>query len=305
VGDVHWRLTAQWPRLRIDSGPVEEWVDAAVEGEPEDEQRFGRLVLEQVVAAEPAVARSAYDGEGSPADGPLPPVAPVVEMTPYVAFRPWRTASDDELATRPLVVAAPRNCYRLDWLVAQLAPARLRVVHVTRNPAASVNGLIDGWQHTAFFSTPVPQRLDIAGYSDRHEWGTSWWKFDVPPRWRELTEAPLAAVAAEQWRSTHQAVLDFAARTDVPMLRLRYEDVIGAPSAQVAAVHRLAEIVGVDPEPLRERVLAGVQPVMSTAPPRQRRWAAASHDLTPALAEPSLWEVAVALGYQAEEALWI
>ncbi|HEU5034617.1 MAG TPA: hypothetical protein VFT62_07670 [Mycobacteriales bacterium] len=306
VADVQWRLTAQWPRLKFDDDLPADWVDAALRTGGADPATFGAGLLERVAAAEPAVSLAAYDGSaGSMSDPAPPPAAPVVEMTPYIGFRPWRPATGSELRHQPVVIAAPRNSYRLDWLVGQLAPARVRVVHLTRNPAASVNGLIDGWHHPAFFSTPVPQRLDIAGYTELGAWGRSWWKFDVPPRWRELTTAPLAAVAAEQWRSTHAAALDFAARGDAPVLRVRYEDLVGPAAAREAVVLQLAEFIGADPAPLRDRVVAGIDPVMATAPPRQRRWAAGVHDLSPALAEPSVWEIAVALGYEAEEALWI
>lgn len=304
--DVHWRLTAQWPQLPLAAADVERWVAAAVDAGATDDLTVP--VLDQLRREHAGVTVTAYDSGGVAAAvdaADATPVEPVVEMAPYVRMRPWQVADAATAAASTLVVAAPRNSFRLAWLRELFPHARVRVLHLTRNPAASVNGLIDGWQHTAFFSTPMPVPLRIPGYSDAYPWGERWWNFDVPPRWRELTSAPLAAVAAEQWRSAHEAVLSWTDGGGAPVLRMRYEDLVGAPAERAAAAGRLAEFLAVDAAQLTARLVAGTDPVMATAPPRQRRWAAASHDLSPALAEPAVWETAVRLGYEAEEPLWI
>ncbi|MBW3644267.1 MAG: sulfotransferase, partial [Actinobacteria bacterium] len=107
-----------------------------------------------------------------PAEGP--PGEALVEMPPFVLVSPWRRPSPAELATLPLVLATPRNSFRLDFLRSLFPAARLRVVHLTRNPAASINGLVDGWHHRGFFNCRVGRRLAIRGYTDRYpEWGGS------------------------------------------------------------------------------------------------------------------------------------
>jgi hypothetical protein len=297
VNDVHWRLTTQWPTIELDPAEVRRWVGSAREGtDPVNVDAFTRAVLEEVHRAEPAVVPAAYDLSGHRGEPPLP-TEPVVEMTPYVGFRPWRTATDVELHTKPLVLATPRNSYRLDWLVGLFPAARVRVLHLTRNPAASVNGLIDGWRSPSFFTTRV--EVDLAATGDR------WWKYDVPPGWRELTSASLPQVAATQWRSAHAAVLDFAGGRDIDVLRLRYEDLVGDRARREQTGHALAGFLGIDVAAMRAAVLAGVPPVMATAPPQRRRWSASDNDLAPALAEPAVWDVAAALGYEVEERLWI
>jgi hypothetical protein len=286
TADVCWRLAAQWPRLPIDTERAARAVTQAMESVGADHTvAFTRAVLHRVgTDLHPAAYDIGDDGE------PPPPSEPVVEMTPYVGFRAWRRATPDELRSQPLVIATPRNAYRLEWLAELFPAACVRVLHLTRNPAASVNGLIDGWRSPWFFNVRARER---------------WWKYDVPPRWQQLAEANLAQVAAEQWRSAHQAVLDTVTGTGMETLRLRYEDVVGEPARREAAAVALAGFLGVDAGVMRAAVLAGVPPVMATAPPQRRRWSGSDNDLAPALAEPAIWETAAALGYEVEERLWI
>jgi len=305
TADVCWRLTAQWPTVDFDGRDVHRWVAAALDTiDPDDADALTIAVLDQVHRDRPAVVASAYDLSRRGGTPPAP-VAPVVEMTPYVGFRPWRTATDSDLRSSALVIATPRNSYRLGWLAGLFPAARVRVVHLTRNPAASVNGLLDGWRSPAFFTTTVDVELAIDGYSDEWPWGRRWWKYDVPPDWRALTSASLAEVAAQQWRSAHAAVLEFVEGHDIEVLRLRYEDLVGDLAQREQTAQALAGFLGVDSAALRAAVLAGVPPVMATAPPQRRRWTASDNDIAPALADPAVWDTAVALGYDVEERLWI
>ncbi|MDP9071610.1 MAG: sulfotransferase [Actinomycetota bacterium] len=92
------------------------------------------------------------------------------------------SAAATAAASRPLVLSTPRNAFRLAFLRSLFPAARFRVVHLTRNPAASVNGLIDGWLHHGFFNMAVDEPLAIAGYTDAFPlWGDRWWCYDFPP----------------------------------------------------------------------------------------------------------------------------
>jgi hypothetical protein len=226
-------------------------------------------------------------------------------MSPYVGFRPWRRPSDSELETQPLVIATPRNSYRLDLLGELFPNANVRVLHLIRNPTASVNGLIDGWLHAGFHNTTVDQELDIAGYSDRVPGGRRWWKFDVPPDWRSVTHATLPEACALQWCSQHEAVLEHVELVGCDYLRIRYEDLVGPPDARKVAADRLARWLGVSAGPLIAAVVGGLTPKMATATPRPRRWASGPNDLAPALSQPRVWDVTARLGYEPDERLWI
>ena len=141
----------------------------------------------------------------APQDRPDPSYC--LEEPPFVVPTPRRLPTADELRRTPLLLKAPLDAYRLDVLRAVFPLARFTVVHLTRAPAASINGLYDGWLDRGFFSHRFPDRLAIPDYSDTADWARSWWNFDLPPGWQEYTTRPLAEVCALQWRSVHEHIL--------------------------------------------------------------------------------------------------
>jgi hypothetical protein len=308
-----WRLVAQWPAAGIDPDDVARWADetfrelAAADpawvppGFP-DRVEFHVRLLAKVRAAHPAVdpwyydlpadrIRAAFPDVPEPAG---PPGEHLVEMPPFVLAGPWRRATPAELADRTLVLTTPRNAFRLSFLRSLFPVARFEVLHLVRNPAAAVNGLIDGWCHRGFFHRAVDIPLRITGYSDRFpRWGRRWWNFDFWPGWEQWSAAPLAEVCAEQWRSAHQAVLDWVSGPDAAG-----PDAAGPDTA------------GIDYRRLRfEDVAAGdalrrLPPVMATAPPRPRRWVARADVILPAVTAGPVADLAEELGYAGDPATW-
>ncbi len=230
---IAWRLQAQWPECHIA-------LDAVADALRDASGPLTGSVLSRMQAACPAIDPSRYD-DSTTAPPAAAPAGPVVEMAPFVGLRPWRLAGDDEVRSRPLVIATPRNAYRLPLLRALFPRTRVRVLHLTRNPAASVNGLIDGWRHPGFHNVDVGERLDIAGYSDAVPGGTTWWKFDVPPEWHSVRFATLPEVCALQWCSAHEAVLADVERHSPDYLRVRYEDLVGTPERRADVAGELAD----------------------------------------------------------------
>lgn len=316
---VTWRLTAQWPLVDIDAGDVDRWVRATLAelvtadrawAPPAfpDPQTFHLRLLQRVREAHPQVDPWYYDlpadavraafPDVPPAEGP--PGEALVEMPPFVLATPWRHPSPAELAALPLVLATPRNSFRLDFLRSLFPAAHLRVVHLTRNPAASINGLVDGWHHRGFFNCRVGRRLAIRDYTDRYPgWGGSWWCYDFWPGWHEWAHASLADVCAEQWRAPHEATLDFLAGADgeVPSYRLPWEDVTGDDDGRARAFVDLARWLG-HPEGVSGLGRVRLPPLMATAAPRPRRWEARAGALAPALSRPGVIEMAEHLGYR-------
>ena len=312
---VAWRLTAQWPDARIDAADVDRWVDETLRElaatDPAwsppafpDRVAFHLRLLAKVRAAHPTVnpwyydippprIRATFPDIPEPAG---PPSDHLVEMPPFVLVGPWHRATPDDFAAAPLVLTTPRNSLRLSFLRSLFPSARMRVIHLVRNPAAAVNGLIDGWCHRGFFNIAVDVRLQIAGYSDVFPvWGRRWWNYDFWPGWEGWIEAPLAAVCAEQWRTHHEAVLDWLDQTGVDHHRLAFEDVVGSDAERRRSFGGLAEWLGDD----GVQGLAGLRlpALMATAPPRPRRWAERADDLLPAVTTGPVRDLAERLGY--------
>ncbi len=215
--EIAVRLSLQWPALSFSASAVDRDVAAVLrdlereEGWPPgafvDAQTFHARLLARLRVHWPEIHPAAYDLDRRLVDahcpGPWPdpfvPVA-VIEEPPFVCIVPWAPADEDTLATHPLVVKTPSNAYRMGWLRRLFHRADVRLLHLTRNVAASVNGLVDGWRHVGFHSHEVGG-LRIAGYSELAPAGDRWWKFDRPPGWEAWTSASLPEVCAMQWRS--------------------------------------------------------------------------------------------------------
>jgi hypothetical protein len=231
-----------------------------------------------------------------PADGP--PEGLLIEEPPFVCPRPWRLATAEERGRLPLLIKTPSNAYRRPFLERLFPKARLRLLHLTRNPAASINGLADGWTYPAFHAHQVPG-LDILGYSGVPS-RAGWWKFDLPPGWQAWTKARLVEVCAFQWRSAHTALLrDWA---EVPTHRVRFESLIEDPAPRAAALAGIADWMGLGDDPaLRD---AALPLVMTTRRPRAARWYDRAPYLESALAQPGVQSLALELGYAADRHDW-
>jgi hypothetical protein len=308
------RLVLQWPGLPIDRAavegdvaatltalhargwPVGTWVGAA---------EFYPPLFRRLCARWPALRPAVYDLDRArvaglgPAGDFLPDT--LVEEPPFVLPVPWAHPTAAELGRLPLVIKTPSNAYRLGWLARLFPNARLRLLHLTRNPAASINGLVDGWRYPGFHSHDVGG-LQISGYTGEVPGGDRWWKFDRPPGWEAYRGAPLPEVCAFQWASAHRALLDF---NPVDRFSLRFEDVLGPPARQEPALRALAAWLDLpDPDALVAAFGPGLPSVMATAQPRHRRWFNRIGTLEPVCARPLVAETRAALGYPADPEAW-
>lgn len=300
--DLACRLTMQWPEQRFEAelirGCVEESLaELGWAGAFPDAALFHAVFLARLRVAHPDVNPWFYDIDPAMLADLCPGAAPsdrapssvVVEEPPFVTIRPWRRATAEELATRPLLMKTPGNVYRMPFYEALFPAARLRLIHLTRNVAASVNGLYDGWRFGGFHAHAIAH--GIQGVADH-----SWWKFDLPPGWEAWTARPLEEVCAFQWRSAHTALLAWAdAHPDV--LRLRFEDVLETE----AVLQRLFAWLGAEERPGLTRDLPVV---MATGRPRQRRWFQRAALFEQILSDPANRALMERLGYDPDPATW-
>ena len=317
--DLGWRIAMQWPQLEIDQDFLASQAQASLDdlvsehgwetGEFMDAQLFHALFLVRMRNRYPQINPHYYDLSpdliGSHFQGveiPWGPPAPLlIEEPPYVTIAPRHPVEATDLTRHQLVIKTPSNAYRLAFLRALFPQARLRILHLTRHPADSINGLIDGWRYHGFFSHPLAGQLAIGGYSDRFpDWGRHWWKYDLPPGWRALSSARLEQVCGYQWRKAHQSILTYLAANPVETLSVRFEEVIGTLAARARVFNRIAAWLAIDPEPLLTTVTGEMPPVMATVRPRQRRWFKREGLLRPVLADPTIVDTARRLGYDLE-----
>jgi len=317
--DMAWRLTVQWPELPLEPLALAEAVRDAVRshtGPPDPCSALGgalslvavvRELVRQGLPVSPwyyDLPKGALHGQAPPATVRVAPGDFLVEEPPFVVARAWRPADAAELRTKPLVVKTPSNAYRLGFLRALFPKARFRVMHLTRNPAAAVNGLYDGWRHHGFHAHRMDTPLDISGYTDQQEENRWWWKFDLPPTWEAYTGTRLVDVCAFQWRGAHEAVLDHLAATPAETMTVRFEDLISDRDSRITSFEKLSEWLGIDLEgDFRQAVYQGIQPVVATARPRARRWEERSTLIEQAIDRRTA-DLAARLGYE-DRTQWI
>jgi hypothetical protein len=312
--DWHWRLGFEWPEDRFDAEEVLTRVKSALQeidyrfDRPLDVDLFSLRFLERVAKIHPQVSPYRYDLPASLVrrlepelvvpDGP--PSETLIEEPPFILVVPWSRVRPNEVGERPLVVKSPSAGHQLGFYRALFRHARVRVLHLVRNPAASINGLMDGWMHHGFFSRKLPDRLRIRGYSDVFpEWARSWWKFDLPPGWEELRHASLGEVCAFQWVSAHRAIVQNVEAMHLATLRVRFEDFVAPDERARRTRQRVREWLGIE-QPFDEEL----PHVMSTRPPHPFRWRARAAEITPLIETSSVRSVSEALGYGASDAEW-
>lgn len=320
--DVAWRTALQWPSLGLDPVYVADMACRVLgslrkegwwsPGEPDGVAQFQCRLLRELRADGLPVSPRYYDlpekmlrQEAADGDEVSVPGEVLLEEPPFILAGPWRQASEADLATKPLVIKTPSNAYRLAFLRAVFPNARMRILHLTRNPAASINGLYDGWLHNGFHAHRMDHPLEIDGYlGERDPHHRLWWKFDLPPGWRQFTKASLLDVCAFQWRMAHQAVMDDAGAGYVDYLRMRFEDLVTGSERRVKSLAALSDWLGIPfAGPFERSARTGVGPVCATEPPAPLRWRRRASMIYPAIGG-QVRECALRLGYGNEDT-WI
>ena len=322
--ELWWRLSAQWPAERFDAGRIHDWTRSVLTElraehgwgarRFEDPQLFHVLFLSRVSAAHAGVSPWYYDIRPdlirkhcpSARCCEQPPSSLVLEEPPFVTIRPWLPVGEDDLDL-PLLIKTPSNVYRLSFIRALFPAARMRVLHLTRNAAASINGLYDGWRFRGFFAHHVPGALDLESYSDQFpEWGNDWWKFDLPPGWPAWTRGPLVETCGFQWRAAHRAILDYLEQEEVDSTRVRFEDLVAPLPRRRRAFEHVAHWLGIPIDDALQRLIeTGLPPIMATSRPRLRRWFDKADLLEPVVQRRDTLDVMERLGYDLDPSTWL
>jgi hypothetical protein len=222
-----------------------------------------------------------------------PPSRVIVEEPPFILIQPWQICARPDLERRGLVVKAPSNSYRLGFLRAVFPAASFRILHLTRNPAAGINGICDGWRHWGFHSHYLGPDLHMDGISPADR---GWWKFDLPPGWEQYTQGTIEQVSAFQWLAAQRAIAEQACAPGTDYFRIRFEDVLTGFRARPEALDQLREWLG-DENFLGED--AGDLPhVMTTKPPVPGRWRENHALVDTVLRDSAVLDMARHMGYE-------
>jgi Sulfotransferase family len=320
AANTAWRLAVQWPHLSLDPHMcmnltldvirrIHRGRGCGSAEIPDAEHVFIQLLAVLRRQGMP-VSSGLYDLPTSKAGHPSAETTDaalgecLLEEPPFVVPRLWRRADPAEVANKALVIKTPSNVYRFGLLQALFPNARLRVVHLTRNPAAAINGLYDGWRSKWFHSHQMAEPLRIRGYADEFPASARWWKFDLPPGWQEYTDADLLEVCAFQWRSAHQAILGEIASSDVDHLEIRFEDILSSPQCRVKTFRYLGSWLGIPFRGGYQRAAEqGVPTLVTTAKPTPGRWLSRASQIYRVL-DPQVLDLTVRLGYENSRA-WI
>ncbi|MFF8576468.1 sulfotransferase [Streptomyces sp. NPDC015408] len=321
--DVLWRWIVQWPTAPLSLAEVESMLAKALADQPPgglddgsgDPTRAVGLTLLKMLTTRYAYANPYYaDVSAAEINGILPEAArpdgphgdTVLEFAPLALPKPWKRATRQEVESRTVITKTPVNVYKLGALREFFPRARMRIIHLTRNPGAAISSYREAWLSHWFFNARVGTPLNIAGYTEPgRPWSRDWWKLDFPPGWQDLTESPLEEVCATQWRCSHTAILDFAARNnDIDVLRLRYEDLIGTAHERTRAIDELASWLGTDRAPLLAPAVRGMTPMNALTLPRRAKWYGNYDVLKDALNSPDVLSLAAELGYSTDPTDW-
>lgn len=280
IDDALLRLPLQFPDRQI---PYERVREELLDGASLDD------VLEDLGIL-PIHYDDYADGD---ADAPLEEDA--IEERPFITSHDHKRGLRAGDFERTLVLKTSVDTYRLPWIRDQVFPETdVDVVHLTRNPAASINGLYDGWRLHRGFQTYDVGELDLDGYDG------SLWNYDLPPGW--FTDGRLIDVCLKQWTQAHRHALDGREAFD-DVLRVRFEDLI---TETESTVDEIVDFAGLGESELLDENVEDLNQVMTTKEPERARWRNREDLVRGAIerAEEPFGDVVEQLGYT-EESEWI
>jgi len=252
------------------------------------------------------LVRDAFPGISLPQGPPNDLV--LLEEPPFILLSPRATPSKTCLKDNILFLKSTVDCYNMPFLRQLLPNADIKVIHLTRNPFGSINGLYDGWLFRGFFSHNLKRlcasgrvkvkELNIRGYSDKYDWGKWWWKYDLPEGWQGYAGKSLEEVCAFQWYSANKAVQDhIKAGGKRNSLQVKYENIISGKGRRLTEIKKIFDFIGLDGKDIPALGLGKLPVVQATKSPKPYRWKARARLLAPLLKDKRICRMARSLGY--------
>ncbi len=322
VVDLMLRLSLQWAGIEFDPSVLRNSILRVFECYARknplfNTEEFYLQLLERLHADWPGINPFYYDiGTDKVAlrfphiDVPVGPPSTgfVLEEPPFILQPPRHRPAPDDLANRTLLLKSTVDCYRMNLIERLFPGADIRIIHLVRNPAATINGLYDGWLHRGFFSHNLehccggnsPDRLRIKGYSDVYPFGRNWWNFDLPEGWQSVADRELVEVCAFQWHAANREILGHLDETRRSSCRVHFEDIIRSSESRMVAFGRMLDFMGVASDQISALQLDALPVVQSTLPPQLYRWKRREDMIARVLQAPRICEMAASFGYSTE-----
>ncbi len=172
-----------------------------------------------------------------------------------------------------LLEKTPKNALRIPFFDALFPDARF--VFLWREPEENISSIIDAWRAGGWITYPA-----LPGWDGP-------WSLLLPPGWQALKGRPLPEIAAYQWATTNQTIMDDLEQLPADRRHVvRYSDFVADPAAVIRGVCEFAGIAF--DEALSERTGGDLPPSRHTlTPPKAGKWkknAAGIEPLIPGLA---------------------
>lgn len=246
---LYRRLLLQWPMAMVElcqESAIQLITDALRCAFPKgyyDTPASRRLALACCVRCFPFIRSSFYDRS------PLRDVRDVYlldrgawsfEEPPFVFPPPWHNATEAELERGTLLLRDPSNAWRLPFWKSVFSAQDIRILHLVRDVAESLQGLCDGWNYRYGFQTiPSDEPLRVPGYTDHCKGSDVTWKqhrlnFSID---RQLSDRLLAdgmplslvEVCGHQWRGAHERILRDSEELCLPRVQVGFSDLREEP----------------------------------------------------------------------------
>ncbi len=231
----------------------------------------------------------------------------MLEEPPFILLLPHRKVETADFTDKILLLKTSVDCYRMNFIERMFPHADIKVIYLTRNPLASINGLYDGWIHRGFFSHNLAgffesnrsntKGLKIKGYSDIYEWGKWWWNYDLTPGWYNYIERRLEEVCAFQWCTSNKTIQEYKHTSKIAHCHVTYEDMVLDFKSRLSTFEKILDFIDVDTNIIQTLDLNELPVVQVTQPPRPYRWKERREILVPLLDSPEVSEMYTQLGY--------
>ncbi len=324
IDNLILRFSMQWPQVKFSYAIFKKLANEAVDIYAKKHRRFDKekfyLELLGFLKREyPPINPYYYDIPQDMIKEKFPdieiPICPpndtiMIEEPPFILLSPCKKVGKEDLSGKILLLKSTVDCYRMNYIKTLFPNARMEVIYLTRNPAASINGLYDGWLYRGFFSHNLKlffrennakqKRLKISGYSNKYEWGKWWWNFDLPPGWQDYAESRLEQVCAFQWYSANKNIHEYINNDIIRHYQVKYENIVGNLKLRYSEIKKITDFIGIDKDIIETLGLDRLPVIQATQSPQFYRWKKRKDIILPLLNDSKVSKMCSELGYDKE-----